>query len=123
MAMPPRSDEDLRPHGSDPSVRNQKPASDRAHRLDRDCSHQLSAVHVDRPQPHPPADAWRHKVARPGARPAAGGRRNVLRVRRDDAAKYGRTGRHEILSVGVSIFMFILVLNLIGIIPYAFTVT
>ena len=49
----------------------------------------------------PPPDDRRHRLARPGAGPAAVGRRNVLRVRRNDAAKHRRHGGHEVLPAGV----------------------
>ena len=60
---------------------------------------------------------------RPGARPAAVDFRNVLRVRRQHAARRGRHAGHEVLPLVFSLFMFVLVANLLGMFPYFFTVT
>ena len=70
------------------------------------------------------ADARRHRLARPGAGPPAVGRGNVLRVRRRRrcAAPPAAEGM-KFFPLVFSLFMFILALNVIGIIPYTFTVT
>jgi F-type H+-transporting ATPase subunit a len=56
-------------------------------------------------------------------RTAAVGRGNILRIRRNDVAKHAGTEGMKFFPLVFSLFMFILVLNVIGIIPYTFTVT
>ena len=58
-----------------------------------------------------------------GPGPAAIGRRNVLRIRGQYGAQLGRHRGDEILPFVFTLFMFVLFANMIGLIPYSFTVT
>ena len=70
------------------------------------------------------ADDRRHRVAGAGPRADAVGRRNVLRIRRHHAAvQSAGTEGMKFFPLVFTLFMFILAVNMIGLIPYTFTVT
>ena len=93
------------------------------YRRRRPLLHQLGAADDDRGRRGHRADRARHAQSGAGPRPIAVGRRDELRVRRRHGGHQCRAAARPYFPFVFTLFMFILFANLLGLVPYSFTVT